>query len=75
MHTAIVLGLGIVLLYLLYRLVGAILFPLLSKRQLERYKDQFFEQNPHIDRARYESLQKEQEDRTLIIEKRKLFKF
>lgn len=50
------------------------MLPAITQRRMERYKKDFFRRNPHISAADYDARQKENEDKTLIIEKRKRFR-
>lgn len=67
------LTIGIVLLYAAYRILAALVLPRLNKRSQKRFEDQFYQRNPQIDRQKIDDLHKQQEDKTLIIEKRKKF--
>lgn len=59
-----------VLLYVLYHIGGRWLFPLWQRKRMERYKKQFFEENPHISPEAYEALQKKQQEESPIIDRR-----
>ncbi|MBQ9637998.1 MAG: hypothetical protein IJV22_00385 [Bacteroidales bacterium] len=68
------LTIGIVVLYLVYRIVGAWILPRVAERRLERYKKQFFELHPHVDAERYEQQQHDKEARSIILDKRKSYR-
>lgn len=73
MNGLLSLCIGVLVLYAVYRIVGALLLPKISQRKMEKYKSDFFKKNPHISEQEYKNRQKEEENRTLIIEKRKRF--
>ncbi|MCQ2300117.1 MAG: hypothetical protein MJZ81_08350 [Bacteroidales bacterium] len=73
MNSLLSISIGVVVLYALYRLLGALLLPRIAQKRMERYKADFFKQNPHISEKAYHDRQREDEDRTLIIEKRKRY--
>ncbi len=60
----------VVLLYIVYRIGGRWLLPLWQQKRLERYKKQFFDDNPHISSRAYEDRKKQQADDSSIIDHR-----
>lgn len=61
---------GIITLYVFYRVLGAWLMPILSEKRMKKYQEEFYKQNPHIDRVKVEQQFKESE-KSAIIDKRK----
>lgn len=68
------LTLFIVILYVIFRLLSSYLLPLWRERRQKRYRQQLLDRNPQIDRERLQQHLKAEEDRSTIIDKRKLFK-
>lgn len=44
---------GIIVLYITYRVCISTLFPAISNRKLKKYREDFFKKNPHIDRDKF----------------------
>ena len=44
---------GIMILYITYRVCVSTIFPSISKRRLNKYKNDFFKKNPHIDPTKF----------------------
>ena len=63
--------LGALALYVLYRVLGRWVLPAVTRRRMERYKKDFFSRNPHIDADRYEERQREAEEKSPIIDRRR----
>lgn len=61
----------IILLYIFYKLVGSYILPRWSDRQLQKYKQKFYSDNPHIDPAALDQRKKEQEENSSIIDRRR----
>lgn len=74
MENLIHISIGVVILYVIYRIMGAWILPKITERRFNKYKKDFFSQNPHIDQEKFDAHAKEEEDKTLIIEKRKNYK-
>ena len=64
----------IVALYLVYRFSVAYLFPSFAKRNLEKYKERFFEENPHISSQKYNQKMLKEIENDYIIDKRRKYK-
>ena len=47
---------GIIALYITYRLCVSTIFPSINNRRLKKYQDDFFKKNPHIDREKFRDL-------------------
>lgn len=70
MSSLVTITIVVVLLYVLYRIGGRWLLPLWQQKRLEKYKKQFFNENPHIDADAYEALKKKQKEDSPIIDHR-----
>lgn len=47
---------GIIALYITYRVCVSTVFPAINKRRLKKYQDDFFKKNPQIDRDKFRDL-------------------
>lgn len=64
------LTLGVVLLYVFYRLLSQVILPKWSEHRLKKYKKELLEKNPQIDAKKLEAKLKEDEEKSPIIDKR-----
>ncbi|MCQ2277810.1 MAG: hypothetical protein MJZ62_00785 [Bacteroidales bacterium] len=64
----------ICLLYVLYRVVGQYILPIITRRRLDRYKRKFFEENPHIDEMQYERKKQNDEENAPLWGKRRNYR-
>lgn len=71
MQGLINLTIGIILLYIVYKVVGAYVLPLINDRRLQRYKEQFYRDNPHVDRDAMELRERQRKENESIIDKRR----
>lgn len=71
MQALLNLTIGIVLLYVVYKVVGAYVLPTINDRRLQRYKEEFYRKNPHIDREAVEARQRRRKEAETIIDQRK----
>lgn len=74
MKALINLTIVIIVLYVLFRLLGGYILPLLNERRHKKYQQDLLDRNPQIDKEKLQQHLQEQEDKKSIIEKRKLFK-
>ena len=58
---------GLIILYVVYRLCATTIFPMISERRMKKYRDEFLKNNPQIDKDKLPSVK----DRTRTSKKTK----
>ncbi|MBR4803550.1 MAG: hypothetical protein IK032_02810 [Bacteroidales bacterium] len=50
---------GLIILYVVYRLCATTIFPMISERRMKKYRDEFLKNNPQIDKDKLPPLKNE----------------